>query len=87
MASPFMNYGSGGSTNISVNSIKPNARGNITIGISRLSGVEISDLQENQTIKYDGEKWINGTSGSSLQTLSDVEITDPIDYNLSLIHI
>ena len=36
-----MKYASGGNSNVTVNSIKPNARSNITVPLSSLSDVNI----------------------------------------------
>ena len=42
MTSPFLNYSSGGTSNMTVNSIKPNPKGNILIPLSSLSDVPIA---------------------------------------------
>ena len=41
MSNPFMQYASGGSSSVTVNSIKPNARSNIVVPLSSLSDVNI----------------------------------------------
>ena len=41
MSNPFMQYATGGSSSVTVNSIKPNARSNITVPVSSLSDVNI----------------------------------------------
>ena len=59
---PFMQYASGGSSSVTVNSIKPNARSNIPVPLSSLSDVNI--IKESLS---NGEilSWTDGKLGKS----------------------
>ena len=58
---PFMQYASGGSSSVTVNSIKPNARSNIAVPLSSLSDVYIqaASLSIGEIISWNGTKWSN----------------------------
>lgn len=46
---------------ISVGSATPDASGNITIALGDLSDINLSNIAENEVLKYDGANWINST--------------------------
>lgn len=53
---------------------------NADVGLDDLDDVVITSPSANQVLKYDGNKWVNGTGGggaSDLDDLGDVEITTP----------
>ena len=81
MANPFLDFFSSQNSTISVNNIKANAFGNISIPLSSLPDVEITNILNSQVLSYDdlSQKWINvnASSGgaSNLIDLSDVDIT------------
>ena len=83
MSNPFLkSYNSSGSSNISVNSIKPNTLGNIKVPLSSLSDVVLTSISDGQVIKYDSstQKFINGSGGGgSLSTLTDCTIATPLN--------
>ena len=58
---PFMQYASGGSSSVTVNSIKPNARSNITVPLSSLSVVNIikESLSNGEILSWTDGKWGN----------------------------
>ena len=58
---PFMQYASGGSSSVTVNSIKPNARSNITVPLSSLSDVNIikESLSNGEILSWTDGKWGN----------------------------
>ena len=60
---PFMQYASGGSSSVTVNSIKPNARSNIIVPLSSLSDVNIikESLSNGEILSWTDGKWGNIT--------------------------
>ena len=62
MSSPFINYASSGSGGIStVNNIRPNLKGNVSVPLSKLSDCTLTTPSSNQVLLYNGTKWINET--------------------------
>ena len=61
MSNPFMQYASGGSSSVTVNSIKPNARSNIIVPLSSLSDVNIikESLSNGEILSWTDGKWGN----------------------------
>ena len=61
MSNPFMQYASCGASSVTVNSIKPNARSNITVPLSSLSDVNIikESLSNGEILSWTDGKWGN----------------------------
>ena len=59
MSNPFIQYASGGSSSVTVNSVKPNARSNITVPLSSLSDVNIikESLSNGEILSWTDGKW------------------------------
>ena len=66
MSNPFMQYASGGSSSVTVNLIKSNARYNIAVPLSSLSDVNtINESLSNGEIL----SWTDGKWGNIMQTV------------------
>lgn len=55
--------GSGGGSVNSVNNVQPDADGNVTVNLADINDVNLNSPTSGQVLKYDGEKWINGSGG------------------------
>lgn len=64
--------------------------GKLPFALSDLSDVNISNLANNEVLKYDGSEWINGIGGSggasALDDLDDVTFSFPIVANQTLLY-
>lgn len=55
--------GSGSGSVNSVNNVQPDADGNVTVNLADINDVNLNSPTSGQVLKYDGEKWINGSGG------------------------
>ena len=95
MTNPFMYYGTGSSSSVSVNGIKPNIRGNVILPLAKLPDCTIANPTNSQCLIYNGGVWTNEditTSGilpiPYLNTDHDVLLSnltdkDILSYNAS----
>ena len=76
---------------ISVGSATPDANGNITVGLGDLSDINLSNIAENEVLKYNGTNWINSTAPAG--TASYIWVggsyakhygTTPLGYNVEV---
>ena len=72
MSNPFMQYASGGSSSVTVNSTKPNAPSNIAVPLSSLSDVNIikESLSNGEILSWTDGKW-----GNVMQTSDTYPLT------------
>lgn len=63
--------GSGGGSVNSVNNVQPDATGNVTVNLADINDVNLNSPESGQVLKYDGEKWINGSGGGGGGGTSD----------------
>ena len=64
MTNPFMFYGTGSSSSVSVNGIKPNIRGNVILPLAKLPDCTIANPTSNQLLVYNGAVWTNENAGT-----------------------